>query len=343
MNARGGAAAAAGRHCAVPLVTDVKRHSLEDGPGIRSVVFFKGCPLRCVFCQNPETQRPQAEVAFSEAECVRCGACERACRRGAIDMQSPGRIARSRCDGCLACAAACPGRGLRAIGRYLSPPALAALLLRDRAFYRHSGGGVTLSGGEPTLFPDFLEALLPRLRGDGVHVALQTCGDFEYDEFAARILPHLDLIFFDVKIVAPEAHRRHLGAGNGRILGNLRRLIREAAVPVHPRIPLVPGITDGLDNLSSAVRLLRSAGATDVALLPYNPLGLGMAARLGRPAPPLPATFVDPGAERALFQAFRGLLDEPAHGRPAEGEPRWVEPRTRPGQERQDERREHPP
>jgi pyruvate formate lyase activating enzyme len=297
--------------CALPLVADVKRHSLEDGPGIRTVVFFKGCPLRCVFCHNPETQRRGPELAFFEEHCLRCGRCVAACPRGAAALEHPGRIARDACDRCGLCAEACPGRGLRQVGRYFPPERLIELLLRDLPFYRHSRGGVTLSGGEPTLFADYLAAVLPPLRAAGVHVALQTCGEFDYAPFAATLLPLVDLVYFDVKLADPEAHRRHTGVANGRILSNLARLVREGGVPVHPRVPLVPGITTAAGNLAAIAALLREAGARDVTLLPYNPLGLAMAPRLGRPRPRLPAHFMSPDDERAIFAAFERLLQAP--------------------------------
>jgi pyruvate formate lyase activating enzyme len=294
--------------CALPLVADVKRHSLEDGPGIRTVVFFKGCPLRCVFCHNPETQARGPELAFFEDRCLRCGRCAVACPRGAAALELAGRIARERCDRCGSCAAVCAGRALRQVGRYFPPERLVELVLRDLCFYRYSRGGVTLSGGEPTLFPDYVSAVLGPLRRAGVHVALQTCGEFEYDEFASKVLPLVDLVYYDVKLADREAHRRHTGVANDRILANLRRLLRDAAVPVNPRVPLVPGVTAGRDNLAAIAALLREAGARDVTLLPYNPLGLAMATRLGRTRPPLPPSFMDVEEERSVFASFEQLL-----------------------------------
>ena len=143
-----------------PLVVDIKRHSLEDGPGIRTVVFFKGCPLNCIFCQSPETVDPEVEIAFSQRECIRCGSCAEICPEDAIDFELPERIRRDRCLRCGKCAHVCPGKGLRKIGSYYSVDTLAEILLRDHRYYYYSGGGITLSGGECTLYPDYLEFYL---------------------------------------------------------------------------------------------------------------------------------------------------------------------------------------
>lgn len=293
-----------------PLIVDVKRHSLEDGPGIRSVVFFKGCPLRCIFCHNYEAQSPEAEIAFSAKDCIKCGRCKEVCPQGAIDLELPGRIYRERCIRCGKCASVCPGRGLRLIGSYYSAESLTEILLRDLPFYRHSGGGVTLSGGECTIYPDYLETLLKSLKASGIHVVLETSGYFDYDVFKQKILPYIDLIYYDIKIADMEAHRQYIGKSNQKILENFRRLLREKGIKVHPRTPLVPGITSTKENLSAIVDFLCDAGADNVSLLPYNPMGMEMAVNLGRPRPPLPMGFMKPDEEREVYAMFRTIIEE---------------------------------
>ncbi len=296
------------RHRQLPLVVEVKRHSLEDGPGIRSVAFFKGCPLRCSFCQNPETQQPEAEIAFSPRKCIACGRCRQACPSGAVSLDAAGRILRGACKACGRCAEVCPGGGLRRIGTYYSPAALAEILLRDLPYYKHSGGGVTLSGGECTLYPRYVESLLRLLKAGGVHVALQTCGHFHFESFRRRLLPHLDLIYFDLKLADPLAHRRATGRPNHRILANLHRLLSCGDVEVQPRVPLVPGVTTTEKNLAAIVDLLCEAGARSITLLPYNPVGLDMYETLGRPRPRVPDRFMRPDRLRRLRLMFQRIL-----------------------------------
>ncbi len=291
-----------------PLIVDVKRASLEDGPGIRSVVFFKGCPLRCVFCHNPEAQEAGPEIAFCEERCIRCGECVLACRRSAIDLASPSRIDRSKCDRCGDCALACPGRALRLIGAYWPAEKLVELLLRDAPFYRHSGGGVTLSGGECTMYPDYLQHLLELLKGHHIHVVLETAGWFDYEVFRERILPYVDLIYFDVKFADPLLHLEHTGYPNDRIVHNLERLLTEPNVEVQPRVPLVPGMTATDENLRSIGRLLREVGAETASFLPYNPLAVDMWGKLGKRQPLLPSSFMPIEEEKVTFTRFRTLL-----------------------------------
>jgi pyruvate formate lyase activating enzyme len=293
-----------------PLVVEIKRGSHDDGPGIRSVIFFKGCHLRCVFCHSPETQEPRAEIIFSAQKCTNCGNCADSCPQGAIDLSRPERVDRDKCILCGRCADVCPGDGLRLIGRYYPVEELVEIVLRDLPFYRHSNGGVTLSGGECTLYPNYLESLMKNLKARQIHIVLETCGYFSYEIFRRKILPYIDLVYFDVKIADPEIHEKHTGRKNRKILDNLYRLLNEKPAVVHPRIPLVPGITDTRENLSAIVDLLCEAGAKDVSLLPYNPLGIEMAVSLGKTRPTLPRKFMKPDEERRICSMFETIIEE---------------------------------
>jgi pyruvate formate lyase activating enzyme len=289
-----------------PLIVDIKRHSLEDGPGIRSVVFFKGCPLRCVFCHNPETQLVRREIAFWAEACVGCGRCAEVCRENAIDYGNPGRIQRHRCVACGKCAEVCPARALRSVGRYYPPEGLVEVLLRDEPYYRHSGGGVTLSGGECTLFPRYLGAILTELKKRGIHVAVETCGLFNYRSFNTNVRPFVDLIFYDIKFADREAHRKCTGIVNDRILENLRRLARTTEPQLVPRVPLVPAVTLTEENLSTIASMTRKMGLP-LILLPYNPSGLDKYERIGRTAPDLPRRFLST-EEQETARRFLGLF-----------------------------------
>ncbi len=294
----------------LPLIVDIKRHSLEDGPGIRSVVFFKGCSLRCIFCHNPETQDPQAEIAFSEQKCIGCGKCADSCPEGAINISSQKRIDRNKCVRCGNCTRVCPGNALRLVGCYYSVEALTEILLRDLTFYHHSGGGVTLSGGECTIYPNYLKSLLRRLKSNNIHVVLETSGYFVYDVFRQKVLPYIDIIYYDIKIANPTAHNRHTGRSNRRIFENFQRLLREEKIDVLPRIPFIPGVTSTRENLLAIVDFLCEAGAHRVCLLPYNPLGTDKYISLGRTRPPLSQEFVKPDEERQIHALFRTIIEE---------------------------------
>ncbi len=268
-----------------PLIVEIKRNALDDGPGIRTTVFFKGCPLACVWCQNPEAIDPGPEIIYSPGDCLACGSCLQACPEDAMDLKRrPDPIHRDRCRRCGACAAACPSRGLHLAGRYYSVEELVEELARDISFYRNSGGGITLSGGEPTLYPLYLHKLLQAVRFRRIHVNLETSGFYYRPVFTSEVLPHLDLIYFDLKLFDPDTHRRYTGRDNVRILDNLKSLARQARVPVLPRIPLVPGITAAPKNLRAIAAFLKGLGLRRAALLPYNPLWLPKAAGLGRSA-----------------------------------------------------------
>lgn len=310
-----------------PLIAEVKRNALDDGPGIRTTIFFKGCPLRCVWCHNPETKDPGPEIMRVEAECLRCGACVRVCPTGAMREGAPPTRDPFLCRACGRCVDVCPGRGARLVGAYHDPEELADLAALDLPFHRNSGGGVTLSGGEPTLYPRFTERLLLALRARGANVLLETCGYFAWPVFARRILPHLDAVYFDLKLADPAAHARYTGRDNRLVLDNLRRLVTRSVsgggtpsgasrlpaptltgVPrLLVRVPLVPGITATHENLAAIARLLADLGLAEVALLPYNPLWLTKADGLGQTKAYAHDRWMTPEEERQCAETFTGF------------------------------------
>jgi len=262
------------------LVYDIQRFSVHDGPGIRTTVFFKGCPLRCRWCQNPESLRPRIEIAFFADRCRSSGECLPTCPAGAL-AEGVGRVVRERCDGCGACVPSCAWGALQQVGRDWGAEDLAAEVARDAPFFRASAGGATLSGGEPTLQMDFATDLARRLRARGVGVGLQTCGAFAWDAFSP-LLAALDFVHFDLKHSDPEAHRRWTGSDNEVILENARRLASSGA-PVSFRMPVVPGVNDGTENLAATAAFLASVGVPRLHLLAYHSMGEAKLARVGSP------------------------------------------------------------
>jgi pyruvate formate lyase activating enzyme len=244
-------------------ILHLQRLSTEDGPGIRTTVFFKGCPLRCAWCHNPESLSPRLEIQWYAGRCLGCRTCVGTCPLGCLTLSGAGlAIDRDRCDGCGLCAEACPANAVEALGKDVTVEAMLRELVKDRAYYQASGGGVTLSGGEPTLQPDFAEALLCGLKDQGIATALDTCGMCS-SQVLDRLLPFTDLILYDLKLYSPEPHQRLTGGPNGPILQNLLHLRDRTRNLTHPpelwiRTPLIPGATATDQNLRDLGRFLSS-------------------------------------------------------------------------------------
>ncbi|MEW5800912.1 MAG: glycyl-radical enzyme activating protein [bacterium] len=266
-----------------PLITDIKKHALMSSPGIRATIFFKGCQLNCLWCHNPEAIDPDMEIGFYPAQCLFCGECVQVCPEGACSLDNQSRIDRMLCSRCGRCADACPSFSLKRIGTYYSPDEILDLLLKDRIFYQTPNGGVTLAGGEPTLYMDYISILLKRLKGEGIHTAIETNGLFSGAEFRKAVLEFLDLIYFDIKLVHPDLHRHYTGRGNEQILDNLAALMHLCPEKLVPRMPLVPGITTTNEARQAMSFLFRKLGIKDYVLLPYNSLGHSKLQNLGKP------------------------------------------------------------
>lgn len=218
------------------IIFDIKRGSSEDGPGIRSTVFFKGCPLSCVWCQNPEGLKHEPET----------------------------------------------DRNGEPVGEHISLDELLYRVRQDKPFYDSSGGGVTLSGGEPTQQMKFNHHFLKALKAEGIQTAIETCGLFNYPQFKNKLLPWLDIIYFDFKLFDPQQSKQYTGCTNTHILKNFSRLIEDAQIPVVPRVPLIPNITASEENLSAIANFLKSKNINDGCLMPYNPLWIDKLKRLGK-------------------------------------------------------------
>lgn len=296
-----------------PLIFEIKGNSLDDGPGIRTVVFFKGCPLSCVWCHNPESKRRERELSYDKKKCVACDACMTVCTVEALDRGNAYFVDREKCTLCLACADACPSGALSAVGKPITVEEILREIDKDIPFFKNSGGGVTLSGGEPMLFMDFAALLASELKKHGVHVLLETCGLFNYNSFMELIYPSLDMIYFDIKILDGGAHQRLCGQPNDAILENFRKLHRrflDGGTGILPRVPLIPGLTDTDKNLSAVSQFLRDQGAIKIGLLRNNPLWFEKNEMLGRaPSPESGAMHEWTGREkmihmRSLFEGF---------------------------------------
>jgi len=258
-----------------PLILEIKGNSLDDGPGIRSVIFFKGCPLSCLWCHNPESKSPRVEVAFDPGECVACDTCLDTCREGALSRKDPFFIDRQRCSLCFECVEQCPSGALSRVGKPMSTEEILNAVLKDKPFFETSNGGVTLSGGEPTLAIDFVAPLLKSFKENHIHTLLETCGLFDFNRFQKELYPFLDAVYFDLKIMDPDAHTRFCGVSNGLILENFKRLHTlswDNHLELLPRVPLIPGMTDTRENLTAIAEFLFRCGVEKTALLAYHPL-----------------------------------------------------------------------
>lgn len=295
-----------------PLILEIKGNALDDGPGIRSVVFFKGCPLACTWCHNPESKHTGMEIGFEAGTCVGCDTCIGVCPEKALSRENPFFIDRSRCTLCFQCTDVCPSGALSPIGSHMTVDEIVARVMPDKPFYDASGGGVTLSGGEPAMFTAFTGRLLQALKAEGIHTLVETCGFFDLNRFTETLYPWLDVIYYDIKLIDPEAHARHCGISNKLILENFKILhsrARDGGVPVVPRTPLIPGITDTPDNIRGIVDFLSACHVADARLLPYHPLWQEKNRKIGVLTETRPADGMDQWLDNRVLARCRSVFE----------------------------------
>jgi pyruvate formate lyase activating enzyme len=266
------------------MVFDIKRYAIHDGPGIRTTVFLKGCLLNCPWCHNPEGKAKEQEFMWWKEKCIGCRECQSVCTEGAIAFPDDFLLLdMTKCDLRGACADACHSQALKLVGKKMTVNQVMKEIQKDMAFYDESGGGVSLSGGEPLLQPDFSANLLKACKALGIHTAVDTCGHAS-SEVLAKISKHADLFLYDLKMINDEKHTRFTGVSNKLILENLKKLSRHGQ-KIIVRFPLVPGVNDDEKDILELGQFVSSLNnVKELSILPYHRAGVEKSRRLGRPA-----------------------------------------------------------
>jgi pyruvate formate lyase activating enzyme len=266
------------------IIFNIQHYSIHDGPGIRTDVFLKGCFLRCIWCQNPESQSLKPELFYFKEKCSGCGRCIAVCPEKAIRIESAKSITdRGRCQGSGRCAQFCPNEARSLMGKEMSVQEVFGEVKGDEIFYKRSGGGVTLTGGEPLFQPDFSRNLLSLCRQCRIHTAIETCGYGGWDIFK-DVLQYVDLVLFDLKHMDPGKYSEYTGVPNDLILENARKIYHELKKPIWARIPIIPGYNDSVRNIHDTARFVATelGTAVPVYLLPYHRLGESKYEKLDR-------------------------------------------------------------
>jgi len=287
------------------LVTNIQGYSIHDGPGIRTVVFLKGCPLRCKWCANPENLENRIRIGFIETLCKHCGRCASGCSVGAILPTPDKRIDRSKCTECGDCVKKCYYGALVAYGEERTAEEVFDKVRRDKMFYESSGGGVTVSGGEPLTHADFVAELFERCHADGISTCVETCGCVSRRAFEL-VAPLTDQFYFDLKIPDSAKHKAYTGVGNEAILDNARYLAGLGANLLF-RQPLIPGVNDSDEDIAATAAFIRSLGRDDIGiqLMPYHRMGTSKYAALDLPYEMAELSIMAPEDVEAAAQKYR--------------------------------------
>lgn len=263
------------------IVFNIQRFSIHDGPGIRTTVFLKGCPLECIWCSNPEAINTKLEIMVHNARCIHCGKCKEACTTGAIiffDGNRDQRIDADKCNNCMDCVRACPTKTLECVGRYMTVQEVVREVRKDDLFYRNSGGGITVSGGEPLMQWKFTRDLLKACKEEGFQTALDTTG-FASWEVLESILKYVNLVLYDIKHLEDSAHIKGTEVSNKLILENLKNTAKMTRTWL--RFPVLPGFNDSRGHVEKVAQLGARVGVEKVSLLPYHEWGKSKYEKLG--------------------------------------------------------------
>ncbi|MBQ8880107.1 MAG: glycyl-radical enzyme activating protein [Clostridia bacterium] len=262
-------------------ILNIQRFCTEDGPGIRTTVFMKGCPLRCIWCHNPESQKVCAEISFNKSKCVECGKCAAVCENGCRANKKHALYQRKLCAGCGKCAEICESGALEKHGEIRSADEICRVILKDRVYYEASGGGVTLSGGEPLYQWELAEEILRRCSDEGIHTAIETCG-YGSEKVFRQVIKHCDLVLFDIKETDAALHKRYTGVDLKPILRNLS-ILNSEEIPFFIRAPIIPSLNDRIEHFT-ALRKLRESmkSCLGIQVMPYHNIGRHKYDLLGR-------------------------------------------------------------
>ncbi|MFX0177339.1 MAG: glycyl-radical enzyme activating protein [Candidatus Hodarchaeota archaeon] len=286
------------------IIFNIQRYSIHDGPGIRTTIFLKGCPLRCKWCSNPESINPTPEIFLRDERCDQCGKCLEVCIPKAISLgENSIEIDRTRCDLCLKCEEICPTNVINCTGKKVSVNEVVLEAMQDEIFYNNSGGGITISGGEPLFQPKFTLNLLKQFKERAIHTTIDTTGFASWEDFN-KILNYTDLILFDIKHLNSQIHLKFTGVKNEIILRNLENALKKN-VKIWIRVPVIPDFNDSSEYMEELAMFLKDKSIDKVSLLPYHEWGKHKYKFLGRVYPLQDAKFID----EKLIQDFKQIIE----------------------------------